>query len=137
VIDGSDEALPWSFPSQSQFQLQQVGFLLVLLSPSSPRPSLSPLIAMSSKKATKKSLKSKTSSSSKPVLAQEDASPVVASSLSEFSYLTTSMRLSVPPLFAGNQTQGCEELLDSMVMRYVPSPLSPLSAERVGGRKQT
>jgi hypothetical protein len=49
---------------------------------------------------------------------------------SQFQVATTSLVLSVPPIFAGNPRGGVEEILDSMIMRYphssLPSPQSYL-----------
>ena len=42
----------------------------------------------------------------------------------QFQVATTSLVLSVPPIFAGNPKGGVEEILDSMVMRYLHSKLS-------------
>jgi hypothetical protein len=41
----------------------------------------------------------------------------------QFHVATTSLVLSVPPIFAGNPRGGVEEILDSMVMRYLYSTL--------------
>ena len=43
---------------------------------------------------------------------------------SQFQVATTSLVLSVPPIFAGNPRGGVEEMLDSMIMRYLHSMLS-------------
>ncbi|KAL7417743.1 hypothetical protein BDY24DRAFT_438059 [Mrakia frigida] len=65
----------------------------------------------------KKSKKSKPSS----VVAVASGS----ASASPFTHITTTMRVSVPPYFSGSQggglRGGVEELLDSMVMRYIPT----------------
>lgn len=37
----------------------------------------------------------------------------------QFQVATTSLVLSVPPIFAGNPRGGVEEMLDSMIMRYL------------------
>ena len=37
----------------------------------------------------------------------------------EFQLVTSSMVVSVPPVFAGNPRAGVEEMLDSLIMRYV------------------
>ncbi|KAF8813578.1 hypothetical protein BYT27DRAFT_7180331 [Phlegmacium glaucopus] len=39
----------------------------------------------------------------------------------QFLVATTSLVLSVPPIFSGNPKGGVEEMLDSMIMRYVPA----------------
>ncbi|KAJ2918508.1 hypothetical protein MD484_g1881, partial [Candolleomyces efflorescens] len=39
----------------------------------------------------------------------------------EFQLVTSSMAVSVPPVFAGNPRAGVEEMLDSLVMRYIPA----------------
>ena len=41
----------------------------------------------------------------------------------QFQVITTSLVLSVPPMFAGNPRGGVEEILDSMIMRYLHSTL--------------
>ena len=41
----------------------------------------------------------------------------------QFKVATTSLVLSVPPIFAGNPRGGVEEILDSMIMRYLLSSL--------------
>lgn len=41
----------------------------------------------------------------------------------QFQVASTSLVLSVPPIFAGNPRGGVEEILDSMVMRYPHSTL--------------
>ena len=42
----------------------------------------------------------------------------------QFQVATTSLVLSIPPIFAGNPRGGVEEILDSMIMRYLHSTLS-------------
>jgi DNA-directed RNA polymerase I subunit RPA43 len=37
----------------------------------------------------------------------------------EFQLVTSSMVVSVPPVFAGNPRAGVEEMLDSLIMRYI------------------
>lgn len=50
----------------------------------------------------------------------------------QFQVATTSLVLSVPPIFAGNPRGGVEEILDSMIMRYLHSTLpSKLSSNSV------
>ena len=50
----------------------------------------------------------------------------------QFQVATTSLVLSVPPIFAGNPKGGVEEILDSMVMRYLHSkPSSKLFSNSV------
>jgi DNA-directed RNA polymerase I subunit RPA43 len=54
----------------------------------------------------------------------------------QFQVATTSLVLSVPPIFARNPRGGVEEILDSMVMRYLlhstlPSKLSTNSVRYV------
>ncbi|KAF5355189.1 hypothetical protein D9756_005231 [Leucocoprinus leucothites] len=39
----------------------------------------------------------------------------------EFHVINASLRLSIPPIFANNPRSGVEEMLDSMVMRYIPA----------------
>ncbi|RXW13227.1 hypothetical protein EST38_g12626 [Candolleomyces aberdarensis] len=39
----------------------------------------------------------------------------------EFQLVTSSMVVSVPPVFAGNPRAGVEEMLDSLIMRYIPA----------------
>jgi DNA-directed RNA polymerase I subunit RPA43 len=39
----------------------------------------------------------------------------------EFQVVNASLVLSVPPIFAANPRAGVEELLDSMIMRYIAS----------------
>ncbi|TDL26089.1 hypothetical protein BD410DRAFT_716867 [Rickenella mellea] len=39
----------------------------------------------------------------------------------EFQLVTASVSVSIPPIFAGNPMAGVEEMLDSLVMRYVPA----------------
>jgi DNA-directed RNA polymerase I subunit RPA43 len=39
----------------------------------------------------------------------------------EFQVVRASLVLSVPPIFAANPRAGVEELLDSMIMRYIVS----------------
>ncbi|GLB37135.1 putative SHS2 domain found in N terminus of Rpb7p/Rpc25p/MJ0397 [Lyophyllum shimeji] len=39
----------------------------------------------------------------------------------EFHVVKTSLIVSIPPVFAGNPRAGVEEMLDSMVMRYIPA----------------
>ncbi|PPQ70693.1 hypothetical protein CVT24_000175 [Panaeolus cyanescens] len=41
--------------------------------------------------------------------------------MSDFSVVNASLVLSIPPIFAANPRAGAEELLDSMIMRYIPS----------------
>lgn len=38
----------------------------------------------------------------------------------EFQVINASLTLSVPPIFADNPRAGVEEMLDSMIMRYLP-----------------
>ena len=42
----------------------------------------------------------------------------------QFQVVTASLVLSVPPIFAGSQRGGAEEMLDSMIMRYLHVTLS-------------
>ncbi|KAG9007603.1 hypothetical protein FRB94_013621 [Tulasnella sp. JGI-2019a] len=42
-------------------------------------------------------------------------------STGEFAVVSASVMLSIPPVFAGNPRVGVEEMLDSMVMRHIPS----------------
>ena len=50
----------------------------------------------------------------------------------QFKVATTSLVLSVPPIFAGNPRGGVEEILDSMIMRYLHSTLpSKLSSNSI------
>ncbi|KAJ3571761.1 hypothetical protein NP233_g3536 [Leucocoprinus birnbaumii] len=44
-----------------------------------------------------------------------------AESEGEFHVINASLRLSIPPIFANNPRAGVEEMLDSMVMRYIPA----------------
>ncbi|KAF7315356.1 BTB domain-containing protein [Mycena indigotica] len=39
----------------------------------------------------------------------------------QFQLITASLVLSVPPLFASNPRDGAQQMLDSMVMRYIPA----------------
>lgn len=47
--------------------------------------------------------------------------PKIQESDGEFQVVKASLVLSVPPVFAANPRAGVEELLDSMIMRYVAS----------------
>ncbi|EGO00060.1 hypothetical protein SERLA73DRAFT_34696, partial [Serpula lacrymans var. lacrymans S7.3] len=40
---------------------------------------------------------------------------------SEFHVVKASLSVSIPPVFATNQRAGVEEMLDSMIMRYIPA----------------
>ncbi|TFK22581.1 hypothetical protein FA15DRAFT_671373 [Coprinopsis marcescibilis] len=40
---------------------------------------------------------------------------------SEFQIVSTTLSLSVPPIFARKPVSGVEEMLDSLIMRYIPS----------------
>ncbi|KAF8530426.1 hypothetical protein BU17DRAFT_27070, partial [Hysterangium stoloniferum] len=40
---------------------------------------------------------------------------------SEFILLHASLAVAIPPVFASNPAQGVEEMLDSMIMRYIPT----------------
>lgn len=40
---------------------------------------------------------------------------------SQFRVVEAALRLSIPPVFAGNLRAGAEEMLDSMLMRYIPA----------------
>jgi len=48
-------------------------------------------------------------------------SPKIKESDGEFQVVKASLVLSVPPIFAANPRAGVEELLDSMIMRYIAS----------------
>ncbi|KAG1890236.1 hypothetical protein F4604DRAFT_654310 [Suillus subluteus] len=52
---------------------------------------------------------------------QDAGKPCTTPSTSEFRVTKTTITLSVPPVFAGNLRAGVEEILDSMIMRYIPS----------------
>ncbi|KAG2043402.1 hypothetical protein BDR03DRAFT_910088 [Suillus americanus] len=52
---------------------------------------------------------------------KQDAGTCTEPSTSEFRVTKATMTLSVPPVFAGSLRAGVEEMLDSMIMRYIPS----------------
>ncbi|CDZ96800.1 DNA-dependent RNA polymerase I [Phaffia rhodozyma] len=66
------------------------------------------------KKSSKKPANAKASSSS----SGSDSEDVTIHS--PFTYQATQMKLSVPPAFVGNLRGGVAEMLDSLVMKYVP-----------------
>lgn len=57
----------------------------------------------------------------KEKLKQETGKPRTKPSTSEFQVTKATITLSVPPVFASNLRAGAEEMLDSMIMRYIPS----------------
>jgi DNA-directed RNA polymerase I subunit RPA43 len=52
---------------------------------------------------------------------QEMGKPRAKPSTSEFRVTKATITLSIPPVFASNLRAGAEEMLDSMIMRYIPS----------------
>ncbi|KAG2132637.1 hypothetical protein BD769DRAFT_1448709 [Suillus cothurnatus] len=57
----------------------------------------------------------------KEKLKQNTGKPHPEPSTSEFRVTKSTITLSVAPVFAGNLRAGVEEMLDSMIMRYIPS----------------
>ncbi|KAG1874667.1 hypothetical protein DFJ58DRAFT_758165 [Suillus subalutaceus] len=57
----------------------------------------------------------------KEKLKQHTGKPCTELSTSEFRVTKATITLSVPPIFACNLRAGAEEMLDSMIMRYIPS----------------
>ncbi|OAX36564.1 hypothetical protein K503DRAFT_744150 [Rhizopogon vinicolor AM-OR11-026] len=57
----------------------------------------------------------------KEKLNQDKGKARVDSSTSEFLVTRATLKLSIPPVFASNLRAGAEEMLDSMIMRYIPS----------------
>ncbi|KAG1816146.1 uncharacterized protein BJ212DRAFT_1356686 [Suillus subaureus] len=57
----------------------------------------------------------------KEKLKQDAGKPCTKPSPSEFRVTKATITLSVPPVFASNLRAGVEEMLDSMIMRYIPS----------------
>ncbi|KAG0693300.1 hypothetical protein DFH29DRAFT_402655 [Suillus ampliporus] len=57
----------------------------------------------------------------KEKLKQDKGKSSTESSTTEFRVTKATITLSVPPVFASNLRAGVEEMLDSMIMRYIPS----------------
>ncbi|OJA19621.1 hypothetical protein AZE42_03866 [Rhizopogon vesiculosus] len=57
----------------------------------------------------------------KEKLKQDKGKARIDSLTSEFLVTKATLKLSIPPIFASNLRAGAEEMLDSMIMRYIPS----------------
>ncbi|KAF9452342.1 hypothetical protein P691DRAFT_772335 [Macrolepiota fuliginosa MF-IS2] len=79
-------------------------------------------MAQSTHESASKKRKSRLETTSSPKKKTKKSSKADAdSSEGEFHVINASLSLSVPPIFANNPRAGVEEMLDSMVMRYIPA----------------